>query len=40
MLLKADEVDVNYIQRWLGEFSDALGQPFIDVFEALYRETR
>ncbi len=40
VLLKADVVDVSYIQRWLGDFSDVLGQPFSDTFESLYRETR
>ncbi len=40
ILLKASEVDVDYIQQWLGAFSEALSQPFLDTFELLYRETR
>jgi predicted nucleotidyltransferase len=40
VLLKADEVDVSYVQRWLGEFSGVLGQPFAHTFESLYRATR
>lgn len=40
MLLKNEDVDTAYVQRWLGAFSDALGQPFLDTFETLYRETR
>ena len=40
VLLKADEVDVAYVRRWLGEFSDALGQPLVETFDVLYRETR
>jgi hypothetical protein len=39
VLLKADEMDVIHVRRWLGEFEAALGQPFLDAFETLYRET-
>ncbi len=40
VLLKAEEVDVAYVRRWLAAFAEALGQPFLDTFETLYRETR
>lgn len=40
VLLKAEAVDLPYVHEWLGAFSQALGQPFLDTFEALYRETR
>ncbi len=40
VLLKNPEADAGYIRRWLGAFSEALRQPFLDTFDALYREAR
>lgn len=40
VLLKNPDADTAYVQRWLGAFSDALGQPFLETFETLHRETR
>ena len=40
VLLKAESVDVAYVQQWLGEFAAALGQSFVETFDTIYRETR
>lgn len=40
VLLKHEDVDVEYVRRWLEAFEEALDQPLREAFDALYRETR
>jgi predicted nucleotidyltransferase len=40
VLVRNAGVDAGYVRRWLSTFEDALDQPLLDVFDALYRETR
>jgi predicted nucleotidyltransferase len=40
VLLRNPGVDVGYVRRWLTEFSEALGAPFVTTFDALVEETR
>jgi predicted nucleotidyltransferase len=35
VLEKNPEADVSYIRRWLEEFTQALGEPYLDQFDAL-----
>ena len=40
ILAKNPEADVAYIKRWLGEFTQALGEPYLEQFNALYADLR
>lgn len=37
-LLKNPEYDKNYIQKWLKEFDESLGESFLDLFNELVKK--
>lgn len=39
MLLKNPQVDLEYIRRWLQEFSEALAEPFLAQFEQIWKSS-
>ena len=38
ILLKQSQADLGYIRQWLTQFSEALGQPFVERFEELLKD--
>lgn len=40
VLLKNPDADADYIRRWLSEFELALGDPYCERFETLWKDTR
>jgi len=40
VLLKNPDVDTEYIRRWLGNFEQALSQPFLRRFEEVLKQTQ